>query len=206
MSLCTPTLRSELRDVLLQLNFHAYLQVLCQVLRHMGYEEVRLAGRTGYVGRNSGGGADILAYRTVPGGRRAVVVQAKQFPADRQIYQRSLDELRGVILRTGAAEGIFVTTSSFSESIPAEQLSSAPIVPLRFIDGEILANQMTLYRVGIKKLPALYEPGKSPYILDRRYFDSVNAEFSGVARAGGNEPRAVYIIVGGKARKQSGGL
>ena len=202
MGLCTPELRDELLDELLKLNFHAYLQVLCEVLRKMGYEEVRLAGRTGYVGRNSSGGADILACKSVPSGRRSIVIQAKQFSPKRQIFQRSLDELRGVVLRSSAAEGIFITTSTFSESVDTESLASASVVPLRFIDGAYLADQMALYRVGAKKLPACSNPEHSPYLLDRRYFTTINSQYAGVARSLDSERRSVYIFVGARTRKR----
>lgn len=202
MGLCSPQLREELLDELLKLNFHAYLQVLCEVLRRMGYEEVRLAGRTGFVGRNSSGGADILAFKTVPGGRRAVVVQVKQFSSDRQIFQLSLDALRGVVLRTGAAEGISITTSSFSDSVDTGNLASAAVAPLRFIDGENLCEQLALYKVGVKKLAACSNPEHSPYLVDRRFFESINAEYRGVARSLDTERRSVFIVVGGKARKR----
>src|ERR1700682_2633083 len=117
MSLCNPKLRRELIEELLSLNFHAYLQTIALLLSRMGYEDVRLAARTGFVGRNRDGGVDIRALRSVHDGRRPVGIQVKQYDPKRLVYRRTLNELRGVVLSEHAAEGVLLTTGGFSQSV-----------------------------------------------------------------------------------------
>ena len=91
---------------MLSLNYHGCLQTILLLLTKMGYEEVSLADRTDFVGRNNDGGIDITGFRPVPGGRRRVIVQVKQYMPEKLIYRNHLDDTRGVVLREGAAEGV----------------------------------------------------------------------------------------------------
>lgn len=185
--ICDHDLRRDLLDRLLCLNFHAFLRAITLLLDRMGYENIMLSGRTGWVGRNADGGYDLLAELPVPGGARRVVIQVKQYSADRPIFRRTVDELRGVCLRAGASEAILITTSTFSETLDAKRLSSAPLVPVRLIGGSQLADLMALHRVGIwEEAPASVNvPARRG--MDVTFFDDLEASYNGVARPGAQD-------------------
>lgn len=182
------------------LNFHAFLQAIRQLLTKMGYEEVTLTSRTGFVGKHGDGGVDIRAYKWVPGGRRLVVIQVKQYLKNLPIYRCCIDQLRGVVLRENAAEGMIITTSSFSPSITEADFASATIAPVRLIDGIELCELMALYKVGVFKEPKHADISQSWYFLDTEYFKKIEKEFTGNSRAVGVERLVNCFVVGTRAR------
>jgi restriction endonuclease Mrr len=182
MPLCPPQLKDSVLTSCLELNFHAFLRAVERLLSAMGYEDVTVLTRTGFVGRNSDGGCDITAFRPVPGGRRAVVVQVKQYGPERAVYRKTLHELQGVVLGRGAAEGLLITTSSFSPSVDAATFASAPVAPLRLIGGAQLADYMALYRVGVSKAAAEPSNLAGQFRLDRSLFAQLERTYTGVAR------------------------
>ena len=177
-----PQLERDLLARLLDLNYHAFLQCIGTLLERAGYQNVRLAGRTGFVGRNSGGGYDLYATDPIAGGVRQLVVQAKQYAPNTQIYRRGVDELRGVCLRAGAAEGLLITTGQFSPTIDRVRIASTSLMPVRTIDGMELARLLQTYHLGIWE-----EPLSSGRAVDRgvdhEYFRGLEQSYSGVARA-----------------------
>ena len=200
MGLCSPTLRRDIQRELVHLNFHAFLQLIKQLLSSMGYEEVTLTARTGFVGKHTDGGIDIRGYKWVPGGRRLIVIQVKQYLSNLKVYRSSLDQLRGVALRENAAEGILITTSSFSPSVIESDFASATIAPVRLIDGIELCELMALYKVGVIKEPKHADISSSWYFLDTEYFKKIEKEFSGTSRAVGVERLVNCIVIGQRAR------
>ena len=203
MGLCSPNLKRELTDELLALNFHAYLQVIVQLLCKMGYEDIELSGRTGFVGRNQDGGIDARCVRRSPGGgRRRVIIQAKQFDPVRQVFQRGIDELRGVVLREGAAEGMLISTGSFSPRISNESSGSAAIAPVRLIDGSMLADYLALYRVGVSKATVRRASEPGSYRIDREFFRQVGNRYSGIARPLKGEYSRTYVVITSAPRKR----
>jgi hypothetical protein len=183
MQLNDPVLEKDLTDRLLSLNFHAFLRCIGILLEHIGYTDVQLAGRTGWVGRNRDGGCDLTALvPSIGGGGRRVIVQAKQFTPDGRIYRRQVDELRGVCLRAGASEAILVTTGAFSETLDVIHLASLPLLPVRLIDGRQLTYLMAVFRVGVWE-----EAPEAPHLparrgIDEEFFRQLEDAFEGVAR------------------------
>ena len=142
------TTPNKLRQRLLELPFDAYLKLLALLLTRLGYQDVQLAGRTDWKGRNRNGGVDLTATRGGGLSPHRVVIQAKQFDLDSRIFQRQADELRGAAIRSGAAEAILITTGPLSGSIDLEGLS-LPLAPVRLIGGDELLDLLTRHRVGI---------------------------------------------------------
>lgn len=175
MGLCTQQLRRELHHELLHLSFPAFLQTMRELLTAMGYEDVTLTSRKGFVGKHGDGGVDLRAYKWVPGGRRLVVIRVKQFAPGKLIYRHLIDSLRGVVLRENAAEGMLITTTGFPESVNQAEFASAPVAPLRLIDGIELAELMALYKVGVIKEPKHAIASESWYFCDKEYFKMKNA-------------------------------
>ncbi len=142
-------LRNRLRRRLLALNYHAFAQCLCLLLERVGYEDVRVAGRVNWKGRNCEGGYDIEASLPAGVGRRKVIVQIKQFDT-LPVYQRSIDELRGTCLRAGAAEALLITTSTFSPVVLRRAVAvGVQVAPVRLVDGAELLDLLILHRVGV---------------------------------------------------------
>lgn len=175
MSLCPEHLRRALLNELAALPFAASLELVATLLDRMGYENVRMSGRSDFIGHNQGGGADLTAGRRVPGGTRFVVIQLKRYPEGRHVYRRSLDELRGVALRLRAAEGIVIATSGFSPSVPVAEYASDPTAPLRLIDGAELADLLVLYRVGVLKVANPGNVAGATYQIDTAFFHRLEA-------------------------------
>lgn len=167
--ICTHALERDLCEHLLALNFHAFLHAIAQLLTKMGYVDVALAGRTDWVGRRMDGGCDLVAFQPVPGGKRRVIVQVKQY-RERPVYRRAVDELRGVCLRAGASEAILITTSSFSPLLDKSRLSSALVAPVRLIDGEQLADLMVLHQVGSWEEPPTSPDEPASFGVDESFF------------------------------------
>ncbi|MDQ2687671.1 MAG: restriction endonuclease [Armatimonadota bacterium] len=166
-------IRILLRRRLLALNYHAFAQCLCLLLGKIGYEDVHLAGRKGWKGRNRDGGYDIEA--ALPGGvgSRKVIVQAKQFDI-LPVFQRSVDELRGTCLRTGAAEALLITTSTFSPVVERHAAGGfTPIAPVRLLDGEGLLGLMLQHRIGIWEEPGATTDEPQRLGIDHTFFDEL---------------------------------
>ena len=175
-------IRMQLRRRLLALSYHAFAECLCLLLNKLGYEDVQLAGRVGWKGRNQGGGYDIEAFLPAGVGRRRVIVQAKQFDA-LPIFQRSVDELRGTCLRAGAHEALLITTSTFSPVVQRTPAASeVQIAPVRLIDGNELLDLLFLHRIGIWE--ELGEGAGTPRRLglDYGFFDDLSKRYAGRGR------------------------
>lgn len=142
---------------LAELPFDRFTRCIRDLLTAEGYSDVRYAGRVGYRGRNRGGGYDLGA--TIPSPlsgnkRQKAIVQIKQYPPALHVHQRTLDELRGVCLRVGAAEGVLVTTSDFSSVIRATDTVinrvADTFVPVHLINGADLLDRLARHRLGVK--------------------------------------------------------
>lgn len=93
-------IRDRLRRRLLALNYHAFAHCLCLLLTRIGYEEVQVAGRTRWKGRNCEGGYDIEASLPAGVGRRRIIIQVKQFDA-LPVFQRSVERCTGRVCAPG---------------------------------------------------------------------------------------------------------
>jgi restriction endonuclease Mrr len=183
----------NLYDHLLALDFHAFLKAISELLQKMGYEEVALAGRTQWIGRNRNGGYDLSASCAVPGGRRRVIVQVKQYDRDHRVYRLPIDLLRGVALRTGASEAILITTSSFSHSVDTARYASAPLVPVRLINGDELIGLLHRHELGVQDTPTTAgAAGRTK--VNSHYFAEL-AETDSRARLPGTSGAGVQLTV-----------
>ena len=139
-------------DILLQrlctLPFDAFTLTIAQLLDKLGYQDIQPAGRTDWKGRNRAGGIDLTASYVSAAGKRNIAFQLKQFHPTQRLFQRAVDELRGVCLRQGAAEGMLITTSGYSPTITGTQ---GTVAPLYLMGGEELALLLRQYRIGITK-------------------------------------------------------
>lgn len=163
---------NELYERLLSLPFHGYARLMGMLLEKLGYLNVQLSGRMDWKGRNRAGGFDLIA--TLSGGiaPRQVVVQVKQFDQRGRIFQRQIDELRGVALRHRASEAILITTGSVSPSIKSQELEESAL-PVRLIGRDVLMALLIEHEVGIRP----------DGVLDEALLDRLTREASGNSRS-----------------------
>ena len=141
----------KLQTQLLDLSIQSYEQLIAQVLRAVGYENVRVLRdprptRRSHKGRNRHGGYDITALVSTEFNTQPVLVQVKQY--ERPISRRFVDELRGALLRTQARQGVLITTSTFAPR--ARQAASEDHSgPIHLIDGAGLHELLVGYRLGV---------------------------------------------------------
>ncbi len=139
-----------------------------RILTAMGYRQVRRTDRLYLKGRTAEGGFDMLAKLDGPHGTVSVVIQIKRYDR-RKVARRAVDELRGVMDRVGAAHGILITTSSFSE--PAlRTAASLPGRPVFMVDGRTLGKLMVEHRIGIVEQLNL-ATGKPEVVVDVEGFE-----------------------------------
>ena len=145
--------QEKLHAQLLDLSIPAYEQLIAQVLRCVGYENVRVlrapnSSRRSRKGRNKHGGYDISALVSTEFSTQTVLIQVKQY--ERPISRRFVDELRGALIRTQARQGLLITTSTFAPR--ARQVASEDhIGPIHLIDGEGLRELLVRYSLGVGK-------------------------------------------------------
>lgn len=156
----------KLQSQLLDLSIQAYEQLIAQVLRAVGYENVRVLrdphpSRRSHKGRNRHGGYDITALVSTEFNTQPVLIQVKQY--ERPISRRFVDELRGALLRTQARQGVLITTSTFAPR--ARQAASEDhIGPIHLIDGAGLHELLVRHHLGVG------ENKRGKLYLKKRFF------------------------------------
>jgi len=184
--------QQALRARLLHLNFHAFARCMSDLLQRLGYDEVELAGRLDWKGRNKDGGYDMVALTadrfsalatigaTAPKPHRTVIVQLKQYGPELLVHQRCVDELRGTCLRVGASEAILITTSVFSHVVQEQAAALArektPLAPVHLVDGPALLRALVAHQVGVT------HNADGTARVDAAYFDALTETCPGNAR------------------------
>jgi inner membrane protein len=181
-------LHEKLHEQLLALPYAAFEQVMRELLSRSGYSCVQMVGRKHKRGRTRAGantqgnntqvgGHDLKAYTQTDITSALTLTQIKQY--QRVVSRRFIDELRGTMLRTGATQGLLITTSTFSRvAYKAAMLSD--IAPVRLVDGVELLHLMMDYHLGVKP----NEQGR--LCLDAAYFDNLQER----SRCTGEKPQA----------------
>jgi hypothetical protein len=157
-------LRQQLLKQLLTLPVPAFEHLIAHLLRACGYEEVQvLAGMSG----GTQAGADLSASASSGLSRSVTLVQAKQYRTP--VSRRFVDELRGAMLRTGAPQGLLLTTSTFY--LPARRAVWKPCpLPVRLVDGRELLDLLLKHDLGVTT------SATGRIKLDRRYFGRLRRE------------------------------
>ncbi len=169
-------LSRELRERLLCLSYRAFLQSVLHLLSASGYAQVIPAGRQGFKGRNTGGGWDLEAQGFTGAGEAVrAIAQVKQF--DRlSVQQRTVDELRGCLLRAKADEAWLITLSVFSAPAKEAAQATGETAPIRLLDGEALTEMMIRHQVGVCREGV-------EWVVNDRYFQSLERRFGKDATA-----------------------
>lgn len=159
-------LREQLREQLLSLPVPAFEHLMARLLRLCGYAEVQvLAG--------SQGGADLSAVTSSGMSQTLTLVQAKQYRSP--VSRRFVDELRGAMLRTGAQQGVLLTTSTFFGPAYRAVWQGCPL-PVRMVDGAEMIDLLHAHALGVTTSAS----GRAE--LDREFFAQLQ-------RTHGSDPR-----------------
>lgn len=164
-------LRASMREQLYRLSFHAFEHLVKELLTLLGYSNARLLGRTQWRQHTRHGGINMEAFATVGLSSAQVVLQVKQYR--RTVSRQFIDELRGVVVRTGAGEGIVITTSHFS-SVATMAAKSQRLAPIRLIGGEELIRLLIEHRIGTRQEE---HDGENWTDVDTEFFDRMHARY-----------------------------
>lgn len=177
----SPQERKELRDQLKEqihsLSFHAYEVLIQELLTKLGYAQARLLERTQWRQCTRHGGMDMEAYAKTGITAERIILQIKQY--HRPVSRRFIDELRGVVMRTGAGQGVIITTSMFSK-VAKQVAFEEKTAPIRLVDGDELTGLLLQFGVGVLQ----EESEKTEYVmsetilkLDSDYFSDLKSRF-----------------------------
>ena len=174
---------AQVREQLLSLPYSAFLSVIAQLLERQGYRRIRLLGRKEFVGRNRSGGWDLESIaprqQAMSAGQAGpqCIIQVKQFD-ELAVQQRTVDELRGCILRSGAGLGVLITTSRFSP-VAQEAAQASSLAPVVLLSGKELVSLLLQQRLGVSQKP------NGNWAVDLEFFHSIREMESGHVREAG---------------------
>ncbi len=114
--------RTTRRDALLRLSPRQFEEAVAELLRPLGYRDIRVVGGAADLG------VDVLC-RDRDGA--VVAIQCKRYQPDREISSSAVQTFMGGMVAHRADKGIIVTTSAFSA--PARDLATRH--DIRLIDG-----------------------------------------------------------------------
>ncbi len=184
----TDRLSTQVREELIALPYFAFLLVIARLLERQGYRHVRQIGRRGFIGRNRSGGWDLEA--TSPGQKAMnagqagpqCIIQVKQFD-ELAVQQRTVDELRGCILRAGVGLGVIITTSRFSP-VAQEAAQASLLAPVVLLDGKELVSLFIQQKLGVRLKP------NGKWTIDPEFFRSIREVEPGHAQEAGAKKAA----------------
>lgn len=129
----------QLREQLLELSTPAFEHIVARLLRVCGYGDVQVL-------EGCKGGADLSASTSSGLSQTVTLVQAKQYRSP--VSRRFVDELRGAMLRTGAQQGVLLTTSTFYLPAYRAMWKDCPL-PVRLVDGPELLSLLLTHGLGV---------------------------------------------------------
>lgn len=144
--------QADLLDRLLSASPRFFEQAVLTVLVAMGYGGSR-ADATSALGQSGDEGLDGV-IREDRLGLDVIYVQAKRWGPERRVGQSEIREFVGSLEGARAKKGVFITTSSFSDS--ARDFVHRLDKRIVLIDGEVLTHLMFEHSVGVRST-ATYE-------------------------------------------------
>jgi restriction system protein len=153
--------REALREQLEQMAFAAFANLMKRLLYQSGYLSVQPTGRNHKRGKKPHGGLDLTARSETELSSALTLVQLKQYR--RTVSRRFVDELRGVMLRRGAAQGLLLTLSRFSR-VAHQAAGESTLAPITLIEGEEILDLLFAFRIGVFEV-------RGRWFLDDTYLD-----------------------------------
>lgn len=138
-------LADELLDTVLSVSPLFFEKLVVDLLLSMGYGSSLDSGER--IGQSGDGGVDGV-IREDKLGLDTIYIQAKRWQRDNGVGRPEIQGFVGSLMGRGAAKGVFITTSYFSE--PAKKYAeNVPNLKVILIDGQQLARLMIEHNVGI---------------------------------------------------------
>lgn len=141
-----------------------------EVLRQLGFENINVTGKTG------DGGIDVMGELVVAGAiKNYICVQVKRWVNN--VQRSSISELRGSL--RPHQTGLFITTSDFSK--PAIHEANDPYkAPISLINGREFVDMLCTFGIGVtSESVTLYEIDENKCMIDNRWKDK-DVEGSGI--------------------------
>lgn len=131
--------KAQLLEALLSMPPFAFEDLVAEVLRNLGFENISVTAKTG------DGGIDVMGELVVAGAiKNSVCVQVKRWRNN--VQREKISELRGSL--RPHQTGLFITTSDFSK--PAIDEANDPYkAPISLINGKELVEIMCSYGIGV---------------------------------------------------------
>jgi restriction endonuclease Mrr len=142
-----------------------------RLLYQSGYLAVHPTGRKHKRGRTVRGGLDLTARHETELASGLTLVQLKQYR--RVVSRRFVDELRGAMLRHGAAHGLLLTLSTFSP-VAHRAAQDSEVAPITLIEGEEILDLLFSYRIGVYAV-------RDRWYLDQEYLDFLRKRAMGTS-------------------------
>jgi|SRR3989344_3151524 len=133
-------LKSDLLEKLKSTDPYDFEVIVNRLLYAMGYGEFKVTAKSG-----DGGVDGIIDQDKL--GLEKIYMQAKRYTKG-DVGGRDMTHFIGAVSRDGINKGIFVTTSSFSES--AKDIADRSQVKVKLIDGDRLVSLMVEYNIGVQ--------------------------------------------------------
>ncbi|MBV9470266.1 MAG: metal-dependent hydrolase [Abitibacteriaceae bacterium] len=141
-------LKRQLHQRLHHLSYSAFACLVQQALECSGFSQVYVLNPHYSRGRSAHGGLDMNAYTATDVTSSLTVVQIKQY--HRSVPRRFVDELRGVMMRTGARHGLLITTSDFAQ-VACKAAAGDEVAPIQLIDGAALTELLLTHKLGVRE-------------------------------------------------------
>lgn len=135
--------KAELLTKMRSVDPYDFEHMMMELLNTMGYRGTN--GKSLVTQKSNDGGIDGIINQDALG-LQTISIQVKRYNADNIVGRPEIDAFYGAIGRQQTNSGVFITTSSFTES--ARQ--AAKQFNIALVDGEMLTNLMIQYRVGVK--------------------------------------------------------
>ena len=139
-------LKKQLLDRIMECHPSFFEQLVVDLLLEMGYGSDELSGRV--VGKSHDGGIDGVIYEDKLGLSK-IYIQAKRNESGNTVGRPLLQAFVGAM--QDVQKGVFITTSSFTKEARV-YAESQQQKSLKLIDGDLLAELMIKYSIGLEKV------------------------------------------------------
>jgi len=177
--------KKQLLDALMSMPPFNFEELVGEVLRHLGFENIEVTAKTG------DGGIDVMGELVVAGAiKNNVCVQVKRWRNN--VQRGNISELRGSL--RPHQTGLFITTSDFSK--PAIDEANDPYkAPISLINGKEFVEILCSYGIGVTSEDVVvYDIDKDNGFMDVP--DEIDIDEKGIeifTRYKGHEYYAVYF-------------
>ena len=131
--------KKQLLESLLNMPPFSFEDLVAEVLRHLGFENINVTAKTG------DGGIDVTGELVVAGAiKNNICVQVKRWRNN--VQRGSIAELRGSL--RPYQTGLFITTSDFSKTA-IDEANDPYKAPISLINGKELVEIMCSYGIGV---------------------------------------------------------